>query len=268
MIIQAIRSLIFYAAFFIETTILAIIIGTIGKLSRKRSRIGWILAKFWANFTLFLLRWIVGIKTEITGTENIPEGGCIIAAKHQSDWDIFAIFTHAGHPAFITKKELMDIPFFGWSMQAFDAISVDRKKGSEAIPAMMKGARHAIDAGCRIIIYPEGTRRAPLAEPNYRFGAAKLYSNLGVPIVPVALNSGLFWGRNSLILWPGTAKAHFLPPIEPGLTQSQMQKRMIETIETATNKLIIEAADAGLARPITPEFRARLAEIKDKTTDA
>lgn len=264
MIIQAIRSLIFYLLFFIQTTILALIIGTAAKFAKGRFTFGWVLAKFWANSTLFLLHWIVGIKTEITGLENIPEGGCIIAAKHQSDWDIFAIFPHAGRPAFIAKKELMDIPFFGWSMRAFDSIPVDRKIGSGTIPEMMKGARRAIAAGCRIIIYPEGTRKAPLAETNYRFGTAKLYSNLNVPVVPVALNSGLFWGRNSLVLWPGTARARFLPPIAPGLTQSQMQKQMIEAIEVATNQLIIESVDAGLTRPITPEFRARFDALKNK----
>jgi len=258
MIIQTVRSLLFYALFLGQTTILAIIVGTVGLVVRGWSPLSWTLAKYWASSNIFFLRWVVGIKSQVTGMDNIPKGGCIIASKHQSDWDIFALLPHTGRPAFIAKKQLMDIPFFGWAARSLDTISIDRAKGAEAVPAMTEDARQAATRGCRIIIFPEGTRRPPLADPAYRMGVARLYKALNVPVVPVALNSGLFWGRNALVLWPGKAKAQFLEPIPPGLPVEEMQKLMIERIEIATNNMMAEAAQRGLSRPITPQLRERL----------
>jgi 1-acyl-sn-glycerol-3-phosphate acyltransferase len=212
-----------------------------------------------------LLRWTVGIRSDVSGEENIPEGPCIIAAKHMSDWDIFAILPHSRRPAFIAKKELMDIPFFGWAAQTFDTIRIDRSLGSDAIPLMLDDARAALARGCRIIIFPEGTRKAPLADPDYRYGIVRMYEALNVPVVPVALNSGLYWGRNSRILWPGTAKARFLPAIPPGLPASAFQTRLIQTVESETNRLILEAYQGGLARPIPSEMRDRLEQMANET---
>lgn len=258
MIIQAVRSAIFYILYFAQTTLLAIIVGTMGQIIRRWSPITWALAKYWAASILFFLHWVVGIKSEVTGMENIPEGGCIIASKHQSDWDIFILLPHAGRPSFIAKKQLMDIPFFGWAAGSLDTIRIDRSKGVEAIPAMTADAKEAVARGCRIIIFPEGTRKEPLADPAYRMGIARLYKALNVPVVPVALNSGLFWSRNAMVLWPGTAKAKFLEPIPPGLPMEEMHKLMSDRINTATDDLIAEAVEEGLSRPITPSFREKL----------
>lgn len=264
MIIQFVRSMVFYVLYFAQTTLLAIIVGTMGQVIRRWSPITWALAKYWAASILFFLRWIVGIKSEVTGMENIPEGGCIIASKHQSDWDIFILLPHAGRPSFIAKKQLMDIPFFGWAAGSLDTISIDRSKGAEAIPAMTAEAKEAVERGCRIIIFPEGTRKAPLADPAYRMGVARLYKSLNVPVVPVALNSGLFWSRNAKVLWPGTAKAKFLEPIPAGLPIEEMQKLMADRIEAATDDLIAEAADKGLCRPITPSLREKLDTLRKR----
>jgi 1-acyl-sn-glycerol-3-phosphate acyltransferase len=264
MIVQTLRSIIFYVLFLGHTTLLALILGFVTLFKKGWFPFGAWVANFWANSILFLLRWIIGIRTEVSGLENIPEGGCIIAAKHQSDWDIFVLVPTMDRPAFIAKKELMDIPFFGWSARSMDKITIDRKKGSEAVPAMIVDARAAIARGCRIIIFPEGTRRQPLAEPAYRSGVAKIYAQLDVPVVPVALNSGLFWSRNALTLWPGTAKAKFLPPIPAGLEASEMHKRMIAAIEAGTDELNIESVRKGLSRPITPELRARIDALEEK----
>ncbi len=262
---QAIRSIIFYILFILNTTIAAIFLGTIS-LFKKRGwyNFGWQVAKYWGYSTLFLLRHIVGIKTQIIGQENIPKGGCIIGSKHQSDWDIFAIFPIITHPSFIAKKQLLSIPFFGWAARDFDTISIDRSKGSAAIPEMNKQAKIAVNKGNRIVIFPEGTRKAPLAETNYRYGIAKLYEQLDVPVVPVALNSGLFWGRNALVLWPGTATLKFLPPIKAGLKPEEMFELLQEEIEKNSNELILQAVKQGLSRPITPEFRKKLDALKAK----
>jgi 1-acyl-sn-glycerol-3-phosphate acyltransferase len=152
----------------------------------------------------------------------------------------------------------MDIPFFGWAARAFDTIRIDRSLGSDAIPAMLEEARGARDRGCRIVIFPEGTRKAPLAPHDYRYGIVRLYEALGVPVVPVALNSGLCWQRRSLLLWPGKASARFLPAIPPGLPPEEFRERLITAIEDETNRLILAAYEAGLSRPIGPELRAQL----------
>ena len=263
MVIQAIRTALFYALFIGQTTIIAIVLGTIALIT-GRTRASWAIAVFWGTSTLRYLRWLTGVKTRVTGMEHIPQGGCIIAAKHQSDWDVFAIFPHAGRPAYIIKKELMNIPFFGWAARSLDCIEVDRKKGAKALPAMMAQAHAAVARGCRIVIFPEGTRRAPLADADYRQGIVRLYMELNVPVVPVALNSGLFWGRNSPIIWPGTAEAQFLPAIEPGLTADVFMERLKKAIETQSDSLALKAEEQGLARPIGPELRARFDALKQK----
>ncbi len=262
MAVQAIRSLIFYLLFLGQTVILALVVGTMALFARGWFPAGWAIGKYWAASNLFFLRWVTSIRTEVEGVENIPEQGCIIAAKHQSDWDIFTILPHAGRPAFIAKKELMDIPFFGRAARSLETISIDRSKGSGAVPAMLDDARAAIGRGCKIIIFPEGTRRSPLADPAYRYGTARLYEGLNVPVVPVALNSGLFWGRNSLVLWPGTAKLKFLPPIPAGLDAKTFHERLISEVETATEDLVCDSAETGLTRPLSPDFRERLEAAK------
>jgi len=260
--VQAVRTALFYLLFLGQTVVLALIVGTIAIVWRRRTAVSWALAQYWRNSNIAMLRWIVGIGTSVTGRENIPPGACIIASKHQSDWDIFAILPFTDDkPAFIAKRELMDIPFFGWAALSIDTISIDRKLGGEAIPHMMKDARAALDRGCRIVIFPEGTRKAPLADPAYRQGIARMYEALDVPVVPVALNSGLYWGRNSLVMWPGTARAKFLPPILPGLSAAEFARALQAAVEAETTQMIAEAVEAGISRPLTPGFRTRLASL-------
>jgi 1-acyl-sn-glycerol-3-phosphate acyltransferase len=259
-VVQAVRTAVFYVLFLGQTIVLAVIVGTIAIVWRRRTVVSWALAQYWRNSNVWLLRWIVGIRSDVQGGEAIPPGPCIIASKHQSDWDIFALLPHTeGQPAFIAKRELIDIPFFGWAARSINTISIDRKLGAEAIPRMLEEARAALSRGCRIVIYPEGTRKAPLAEPDYRQGIARLYEALGVPVIPVALDSGLYWGRNSAVMWPGTARARFLPAIAPGLDRAEFAARLEAAIEAETTRLIADAVARGISRPLTPEFRARLA---------
>ncbi len=264
MMVQAIRSLVFYLVFFLHTAILAFFVGLVAIIVRRPFGFGLFLAVYWAEASKFFLRFVVGIRSEVAGLENLPEGSCIIASKHQSNWDVLALLPPSLSPAFIAKKELMDIPFFGWAARAFETISIDRRLGSKAVPAMIEAARSAVSRGCRIIIFPEGTRRPPLSDPHYKIGVTRIYEALDVPVVPVALNSGLFWGRRSLILWPGRARAHFLPPIPPGLSAKEMQKRLIAAIETESDRLIVIAAREGIARPLSPDMQTRLRALNDK----
>ncbi len=259
-VIQAVRTAVFYALFLGQTAILAVIISVIANVWRGKTPASWAIVQYWRSSNVFMLRWIVGIKTAVEGGDTIPPGPCIIAAKHQSDWDIFAILPHTDDkPAYIAKRELIDIPFFGWAAQSIDTISIDRRLGAQAIPAMLAEAKAKVARGCRIVIYPEGTRKAPLADPDYRQGVVRMYETLGVPVIPVALNSGLYWGRNSLVMWPGTARAKFLPAIMPGLPTQEFAARLKATIEAGTTQLIADAVAEGIARPLTDAFRARLA---------
>jgi 1-acyl-sn-glycerol-3-phosphate acyltransferase len=130
---------------------------------------------------------------------------------------------------------------------------------------MLKEARGALDRGCRIVIYPEGTRRLPLAPPDYRRGIVEKYTNHDPVVVPVALDSGLYWPRNSAILWPGIARAKFLPPIMPGLSAAEFKETLVSRIEDETNRMILETIEKGVSRPIPDEIRAKLQALKAVT---
>ena len=266
-LIQAIRTIIFYIVFIGQTALVAITLGIIG-LVAGRTKFSAALSRYWCWSNIQFLRYITGVKTKITGAENIPAGGCIIASKHQSDWDVFSIFPYTGRPAYIVKQELMNIPFFGWAAKSLDCIAVDRKRGAKAIPEMMRRARESLDRGCRIVIFPEGTRKAPLAPPDYRQGIVRMYLELNVPVVPVAVNSGLFWGRNSLIIWPGTVEGEILPAIEPGLPPDVFTERLRTTIETRSDALLLKAVDGDLKRPYDAVLTERIAAARQRTASS
>jgi len=198
------------------------------------------LAKSWARTNLWLLRVICGIKADFRGLEKIPPGGLIVASKHQSVWETFVLLPLVDDPVFILKRELMWIPIFGWCLAKAQMIPVNRGARGPALAAMTERARVEVRRGRQIIIFPEGTRRAPGAEPQYKFGAAHLYAETGVPCVPIALNSGLFWPRRSFLRFPGTVCLEVLDPIPPGLPKQVFAERLQREIETATARLVEE----------------------------
>ncbi len=199
----------------------------------------------WSRVSLWLLKVICNIGCEFRGLENIPKGAALIASKHQSMWETFALITVLDDPAYILKRELLWIPFFGWCAAKAEMIPVDRGRRSQALAAMTERARKETARGREIIIFPEGTRRAPGAEPKYKFGVAFLYTELGVPCVPVALNSGLFWPRRSFKRYPGVVRVEFLPPIGPGLDRQTFYDRLQEAIENKTAELVAMGKQAA-----------------------
>jgi len=207
-------------------------------------------AKFWARTNLWLLRTICGTKVEFRGVEKIPPGPLLVAAKHQSLWETFALLLIVRDPAYIMKRELMWIPFFGWYAWKAGMISVDRSKGSQALAAMNAYARREAQHDRQIIIFPEGTRRPPGAAPSYKYGVAFLYAEMGVPCLPVALNSGLFWPRRSVRRYPGTIRVEVLDPIATGLARDEFFPRLQREIEAATARLVAagegERGDKGV----------------------
>jgi 1-acyl-sn-glycerol-3-phosphate acyltransferase len=203
--------------------------------------------KFWARTNLWLLRRVCGITVEFRGLDKIPPGGIIVASKHQSFWETFALFPLFGDPAFILKRELMWIPFFGWFSWKAGMIPVNRGKRSQALAELSISVRQELARNRQIVIFPEGTRRAPGAEPSYKYGVTHLYADTGAVCLPVALNSGLFWPRRSFRRFPGTVIVEVLDPIAPGLSKEDFPARLQQTIETATARLIAEG-ERELAR--------------------
>jgi 1-acyl-sn-glycerol-3-phosphate acyltransferase len=198
-------------------------------------------AKSWGRTNLMLLRVVAGIDIEVRGREKIPKGAIIVASKHQSAWETFARVPLFDNPLFIVKRELQWLPIFGWLMIKGRMVPVDRSAGSQALVAMTERARIELADNRQLIIFPEGTRRPAGAEPRYKFGVAHLYVAEGVPCVPVALNSGLFWSRRSIRRLPGTVVVEILDPIAPGLDKQAFFERLQRDIETATARLIAEA---------------------------
>ena len=191
----------------------------------------------WFSFLLFALRIICGISHEIRGLENIPDTPCIIAAKHQSAWDTFAFVTFIEDAAYVIKQELTRIPVYGWLLIKAAMVPVDRAAGAKALRNMIRTARSRLADGRHIVIFPEGTRTAPGQRRSYLPGVAALYSQLGVPVVPVALNSGLFWPRRAFLKRPGHIVVELLPPIPSGLPRREFMERLQSAIEDASARL-------------------------------
>src|ERR687894_545241 len=167
-------------------------------------------------------------------------GAVLIAAKHQSTWETFALLTILDDPTFVLKRELMWVPLFGWLAAKSGMVPVNRGAGSSALADMNERAREETRRGRQVLIFPEGTRRPPGAEPAYRFGVVHLYKNLGVPCLPVALNTGLYWPRRSFLRRPGTIRAEILAPIAPGMPRDAFFPLLQSEVETASNQLLAE----------------------------
>jgi 1-acyl-sn-glycerol-3-phosphate acyltransferase len=231
------RSLLFNLVFYV-TTALFVVLGSPLLFGPRR----WAMAAlaFHGRTELWLLKTIVGLNYELRGKDKLPKGACLVASKHQSAWETFALIPFFRDPALLMKRELFWIPFHGWFSKKFGMIPVDRDKGATALRRMLREAQKRAAAGREIIIFPEGTRRAPGAAPDYKTGVFLLYEALGLPCLPVALNSGLYWPRRSLTRHPGTVIVEFLDPIPPGLSRREFLPRLEAAIETATDRLLAE----------------------------
>jgi 1-acyl-sn-glycerol-3-phosphate acyltransferase len=241
-----VRSLAFVAVFYLNTAAF-LVLGSWLLLAPRR----WAMEglRLHGLASLWWLKAICGTRLEVRGREKLPDGACLVAAKHQSAWDTFGLIPVFRDPAVVMKAELGWIPFYGWFSHKFRHIFVRRESGTSALRAMLRDARDRAAQGREIVIFPEGTRRPPGAPPDYKPGFIALYEGLNVPCVPLALNSGLFWPRRSFIRYPGTIVIEILEPVPPGLPRAQARTLIQERIETATARLIAEAkgsAPAGL----------------------
>jgi 1-acyl-sn-glycerol-3-phosphate acyltransferase len=195
-------------------------------------------AQLWARTSIWLMRVICNIKVEYRGVEKIPEGPLIVASKHQSMWETFALIQFFPKPLFIVKRELKWIPFFGWYIIKADMIGVVRGAGGRSLTEMTRRAGEAVRRGRQLIIFPEGTRTAVDTPPRYKAGVAQVYVECGVRCLPVALNSGLFWPRRTFMRYPGTLVVEFLDPLPPGLSRNEFIARVSSSIKSATRQLV------------------------------
>ena len=199
------------------------------------------MAQAWGRSNLWLMRVLVGTRVEFRGRERIPAGPLLVAAKHQSIWETFALLSLFDRPAFVLKRELTWLPFFGQLLIKADMIPVDRGGGRATLAAMTRRAAETAHRGHQILIFPEGTRRPPGAAPAYKAGLGFLYAHLGVPCLPVALNSGAFWPRRRFGRRPGTIVVEFLPAIAPGEPRETFARRLQAELESASERLLAEA---------------------------
>jgi 1-acyl-sn-glycerol-3-phosphate acyltransferase len=231
----ALRSLLFNLCFFGWSLLAALLFAPIFVLSPSHA------GKPWALVSLWLARLICGITYEVRGGEHIVDGPVIYASKHQSAWDTLIFLILLANPAYVLKRELLLMPLWGWYLWRMRMIAIDRGAGASSIKHMIRQAKSALAQDRPIVIFPEGTRTAPGTVPHYHPGITALYSMLDVPVIPVVLNSGLYWGKNAFTKHAGKVIIEFLPPIAPGMGKAKFMEKLQSTIETASQTLLDEA---------------------------
>lgn len=235
---QVLRSVLFNVLFYLNLILHVVVAIPTYALPRRAFMA---VAKSWGRTSNALMR-VAGIAVELRGLEKIPRGSLIVAAKHQSVWETFTLLTLFDDPAYIFKRELGWIPIFGWYAVKSRMVPVDRRAHGGAIAGMVERAVEELKRGRQVIIFPEGTRTAPGAPPAYKSGVVHLYAAAGVPCLPVALNSGLYWPRRKFLRRPGTIVLEVLDPIPPGLDREEFAARLEREIETAQGRLEGEGA--------------------------
>ncbi|CCD90305.1 putative 1-acylglycerol-3-phosphate O-acyltransferase (plsC) [Bradyrhizobium sp. ORS 285] len=215
-------------------------------------------ANWWAQSNIFLMRVICNIRVEYRGVEKIPKGPLIVAAKHQSMWETISLLHFFDAPFFVLKRELLRIPLFGQYLIKANMVAIDRSSGARALKQVMRRAAEEVKHGRQFVIFPEGTRRPAGAPPDYKGGVSLIYTDCGVPCLPVALNSGLFWPRRTFLRYPGTLVVEFLDPLPPGLPRDEFMTRLQTMIEDATGRLVTtgQAEQAQLFGRVPVEVKA------------
>jgi 1-acyl-sn-glycerol-3-phosphate acyltransferase len=232
--VTALRSLIYVALFYLWTAAIAVLCTPL-LLGPTR----WTLAMFhvWGRGVVGMLA-ICGIRVEVRGREHIPTGAALVAPKHQCMLDVFAQFTWLPASAFVMKKELAWIPWFGWYAKKAGAIVIDREGHSTTLRQVVREGTELFRKDRQVVIFPEGTRKAPGAPPDYKPGIAALYRELDVPVYPVATNAGVHWPAHGFIRRPGVIVFEYLEPIPPGLKRAEFMRVLEERIEAKSTELL------------------------------
>lgn len=255
----ALRSVLFNLMFYLNLIVQMIVFTPIYFLLPRKA--AWFVPKFWARSNNWLMARIAGTTFEVEGLENIPEGGYIFAPKHQSFWDVFGLLPLMQDPVYILKRELTWIPLFGWYVMKQRMIPVNRGAKGKVMLDVMRRAQLEMAAGRQLLIYPEGTRRSPGAPPDYKYGIARMYRDLKVPVVPVVMHPGLFWPRRKFLRFPGHFKVKILPTIPPGLDPDQFHQTLIDVMERESDMLLVETVRNNPHVPLPPSAENRLQEL-------
>ncbi len=242
---SALRTILFNLCFYVSTILYMFACLPVLLMTR---RMLWRVVDSWIDTNLWFLRVICGITIEFSGTEHIPDGPLIVASKHQSTAETYALLKLFSDPVYVLKRELMWIPVFGWYVAKARMIPVNRGARAGVMAAMAERAKREIKRGRQILIFPEGTRQAPDATPSYKYGVAFLYGELGVPCLPIALNAGLYWPRRSWHMRPGVIRIEVLEPIAPGLHPDAFLTRLQNELEPATARLVSQGRSEIEAR--------------------
>ena len=193
--------------------------------------------RLWSRCALWGMRVFAGLKYEVHGKDNIPQGVCLVASQHQTMWETMALNLLFPDSAPVVKEELRRVPLYGGFLESMGAIFIDRRTAVSALKTLLDGARTAVAGGRTVVIYPEGTRRPFGAAPSYKPGVSAAYESLGIPCVPVAHNSGLYWPGSGFRLKPGTVRVEILPPIPPGLPREAFNAALRKTLAEATARI-------------------------------
>lgn len=257
----ALRSTLFNIIFYVHMITILVVVTPVYFFLPQRLCMAVVAS--WARRTVWLLEVIAGVRVEFRGLENIPkDGNYILAAKHQSLFETFALLTVVPNPGYVIKRELLYVPVWGWWAWKAKMIYVTRGAKSAALKEIADGSRRVLARGRPVFIHPEGTRRPPGAPPDYKYGVVHLYKELSVPVVAAALNSGFYWPRRRFMRFPGTIVVSFLPPIAPGLGSREFLDRLVRTTEAECDRLLLEADREPSRPPFNDEAAARIAELK------
>ena len=236
MAVQYLRSVVFIGLMYLSMAVFAVIYLPVAAVNRRGALLG---IRHWTATVRWLAHRVAGLASEVRG--RVPHGEVLIAAKHQSFFDIIILLSVLPNPRFVMKKELERAPILGWYARRIGCVSVDRGQKAKAIRAMVEAVHRSRGQVGQLVIYPQGTRVAPGTHQTYKVGTGVLYQELGAPCVPVACNVGVFWARHSLYRKPGRAVVEFLDPIPPGLDLREFMTRVEREVETASNRLMGEA---------------------------
>lgn len=235
------RSFLYLIIFLIWTLAVALI--GLPFLVTRRGALG--TTRVWARGVAAFARLILNIQFEVRGRENLPDGPCIVAAQHQSAFETYMLFLLFEYPVFVLKQSLQWIPLVGWYIKRGGLIGIDRGAGGSAMRRVLRAANKAIGQGEAVLIFPEGTRTPPGGHTDYKPGIVALYNHCKAPVIPMALNSGHFWGKTQISKTPGKIVFEFLPAIAAGLPKDVFLTELRTAIESASTQLPAPAGQEG-----------------------
>ncbi|AJY47495.1 lysophospholipid acyltransferase family protein [Martelella endophytica] len=257
----ALRSVAFNIAFYLGTAVMMIVMSPYYFLASRKNAYR-VVVQGWGRFVNSQMRLWAGATFEIEGLENLPQGAAIIAPKHQSAWDTIMLLPSVPDSVFMLKRELIQMPLFGWYLKKQRQIAVDRAATGRAMAEAIQATKAEVETGRQLIIFPEGTRRPPGAAADYKRGIQRLYRDLGVPVVPVVMHPGLFWPRGKFRRQRGHFKVRVLPPIAPGMEPRAFFDELVQTMERESDRLLIETVAENPHLVLPAETQARLSALK------